>query len=129
MKTKFEMSLVGKLTFFLGLQIRQLKDIIFLSQFKYVRELVKKFDQESTKHSRTHMSTTPKLSNDTCGKYFEKKLYKRMIRSLLYLTTSHLDIFFNVEAFARYQENLKESHLISIKRIIRNINRTPDHGL
>ena len=107
MKTKFEMSLVGKLTFFLGLQIRQLTDIIFLSQFKYVRELVKKFDQESTKHSRTHMSTTPKLSKDTCGKYFEKKLYKRMIRSLLYLTTSHPDISFNVEAFARYQENLK----------------------
>ena len=69
MKIEFEMSMVGELTFFLGLQIRQLKDGIFFSESKYAGELVKKFNLESNKHSRTIISTTNKLSKDT----FEKK--------------------------------------------------------
>ena len=68
MKIEFEMSMVGELTFFLGLLIRQLKDRIFLSQSKYARELVKKFSLESTKHSMTPISTTTKLSKDAFGK-------------------------------------------------------------
>ena len=55
MKTKFKMSMVGQLTFFLGLQIRQLKDRTFFSQSKYAKELVKKFSLKSSKHSRTLM--------------------------------------------------------------------------
>lgn len=54
MKSKFEMSMVGELTYFLGFQVKQLKDGIFLSQSKYAKELVKKFGLESTKHYRTH---------------------------------------------------------------------------
>ena len=64
MKTEFKMSMVGEVTFFLWLQIRQLKHRIFFSQSKYARELVKKFNLESTKHSKTPMSTTAKLSED-----------------------------------------------------------------
>ena len=118
MKTEFEMSMVSELTFFLGLQIRQLKDGIFISQSKYVTELVKKFVIESTKHSRTPMSTTTKLSKDTSRKDVEKKIYRSMIGNLLYLTTSRLDISFSIGVCARYQANPKESHLISIERII-----------
>ena len=129
MKTKFEMSMVGELTFFLGLKIRQLKDGIFFSQSKYVRELVNKFGLESTKHPRTPMSTTTELSKDAFGKYVEQKLYRSIIRGLLYLTVSHLDISFSVGACTRYQANPKESHLTIIKRIIRYINETFDYGL
>ena len=82
MKTEFEMSMVGELTFFIGLQIRQLKYEIFLSQTKYARELAKKFSLESFKHSRTPMRTTTKLSKDTSRKDIEQKLYRSMIRSL-----------------------------------------------
>ena len=71
MKIEFEMSMIVELTFFLGLQIRQLKDRIFFSQFKYARELVKKFGLESTKHFKTPISTTMKLNNDTSIKDVE----------------------------------------------------------
>ena len=101
MKTKFEMSTIGKLSFCLGFQIRQLKDEIFLSQSKYDRELVKKFSLESTKHSKTPMITTTKLSKDTSRKDVEQKLYRSIIENLLYLTASQLDTSFSVGACAR----------------------------
>ena len=68
------------------------------------------------------MSTTTKLSNDASKKDIEQKLYRSMIGSLLYLIVSHPNISFSVGACARYQANPKESHLTSIKRIIRYIN-------
>ena len=98
MKTEFKMSMVGELTFFLGFQIRQLKDGIFLSQSNYDRKLVIKFGLESTKHSRTPMSTTTKLSKDAFRKVVEQNLYESMIGSLLYLTASPFDISFSVGA-------------------------------
>nr|CAN78526.1 hypothetical protein VITISV_001832 [Vitis vinifera] len=64
MKIDLEMSMVGELTFILGLQIRQLKDGIFLSQSKYAKELIKNVGLESIKHFRTPMSTTTQLSKD-----------------------------------------------------------------
>ena len=68
MKSEFEMSMVKELTYFLGFQVKQLKNGIFLSQSKYARELVKKFGFESTKHFRTPMLTNLKLSKDESGK-------------------------------------------------------------
>ena len=97
--TKFEMSIVGELTFFLGLQIRQLNDGIFFSQSKYAKKVVKKFSLESSKHSRTPMSTTTKLSKDASRKNIKQKLYRSMIGSLLYLTASHPNISFSVGTF------------------------------
>ena len=129
MKTEFEMSMVSELTFFLGLQIRQLKDGIFISQSKYVTELVKKFVIESTKHSRTPLNTTTKLSKDTSRKDVEKKIYRSMIGNLLYLTTSRPNISFSIGVCARYQANPKESHLISIEIMIQYIYGTLDYGL
>ncbi|KAL6312376.1 hypothetical protein AAG906_008048 [Vitis piasezkii] len=129
MKTKFEMSMVSELSFFLGLQIRQLKDGIFISQSKYARELVKKFGLESSKHSRTPTGTTAKLSKDASRKDVEQKLYRSMIGSLVYLTASRPNISFSVRAYVRYQANPKESHLMFVKRIIHYINDTLDYGL
>ena len=68
MATEFEMSMVGELSFFLGLQIKQIESGIFVSQPKYARELLKKFGMISSKHSRTPMSITAKLSLDCDGK-------------------------------------------------------------
>ena len=67
-KNEFEMSIMGELNFFLGLQIRQYKDGIFLNQSKYVKEMLKKFKLFDTKISRTPMSTTIKLNKDEKGK-------------------------------------------------------------
>ncbi|XP_059599385.1 retrovirus-related Pol polyprotein from transposon RE1 [Vitis vinifera] len=129
MKSEFEMSMVGELTYFLGFQVKQLKDGIFLSQSKYARELVKKFGLESTKHFRTPMPTNLKLSKDESGKGVEETLYRSMIGSLLYLTASRPDIAFSVGVCARYQACPKESHLIALKRIIRYIAGTLELGL
>ena len=123
------MIMVGELNFFLELQIRQLKDDIFLSQSKYARELMKKFGLHSTMYFRTPMSTTTKLYNDSFRRDVEKKFYGSIIESLLYLTTSHPNISFSMGACVKYQLNPKESHLTSIKRIIQYISGTLHYGL
>ncbi|KAK1564465.1 hypothetical protein Q3G72_003838 [Acer saccharum] len=129
MSHEFEMSLVGELSYFLGLQIRQLDDGIFISQAKYAKNLVKKFGLEKAKHCDTPMSTTLKLSKDASGKSVDQTLYRGMIGSLLYLTVSRPDISFSVGVCARYQSDPKESHLSSVKRVIRFVNGTSNYGI
>ena len=129
MKKEFEMSIVGKLTFFLGLQVKQKKEGIFISQEKYTRNLVKKFGLDSKKHASTPMSSSTKLNLDPSAVEVSLILYRIIIGSLLYLTTSRPDIAFSVGVCARYQATLKESHLTAMKRIIRYVNGTPDYGL
>ena len=65
---EFEMSIIGELNFFLGLQVKQTKDVIFISQSKYTMKLLKKFGMENSKHATTSMSTSTKLDKDECGK-------------------------------------------------------------
>ncbi|KAK0582443.1 hypothetical protein LWI29_025725 [Acer saccharum] len=129
MSHEFEMSLIGELSYFLGLQIRQMNDKIFITQAKYAKNLVKKFGLENAKHCDTPMSTTLKLSKDASGKSVEQTLYRGMIGSLLYLTASRPDISFSVGVCARYQADPNESHLSSVKRIIRYVNGTSNYGI
>ena len=129
MKKEFEMSMVGELTYFLGLQVKQRKDGIFIFQEKYARNLVKKFGLDYKKHASTPMSSSTKLSLDSFGVEVSPILYRSIIGSLLYLTARRLDIAFSVGVCARYQATLKESHLTAVKRIIRYINGTPEYGL
>jgi hypothetical protein len=96
MKSEFEMSLVGELKYFLGLQIRQELDGIFVNQGKYVKEMFKRFDMEKLKTLGTPMGTQDKLDRDERGKDFDQKKYRGMIGSLLYLTSSRPDIMFAV---------------------------------
>ena len=96
MQLEFEMSSMGELNFFLGLQIKQLQDGNFICQAKYAKELVKKFGLEDSKVCNTPMTTTTKLDKDDQGKSVDIKLYRSMIGSLLYLTASRPDIMFSV---------------------------------
>ena len=115
MKKEFEMSMVGKLTFFLGLQVKQKKEGIFVSQEKYARNIVKKFGLDSKKHASIPMSSSTKLNVDSSGMEVSPTLYRSIIGSLLYLTASRPDIAFNVGVCARYQAAPKESHLTAVK--------------
>ena len=101
MKREFEMSMVGELNYFLGLQVKQWKDGIFISQEKYAKILVKRFDLDSKKHTSTPMSSSVKLSLDVASVEVDPTLYQSMIGSLLYLTTSRLDIAFSVGSTQR----------------------------
>ena len=96
------MSMIRELTHFLGLQIRQQDSGIFLSQSKYAKNLVKKFGLESASSVRTPMSPNVKITVDLLGKSVDSSLYRSMIGSLLYLTSSRLDISYSVGVCVRY---------------------------
>ncbi|GKD49542.1 putative ribonuclease H-like domain-containing protein [Tanacetum coccineum] len=119
MHKKFQMSSMGELTFFLGLQVKQKEDGIFISQDKYVTEILKKFGFSDVKTASTPMKTHKPLLKDTDGEDVDEHLYRSMIRSLMYLTSLRPDIMFTVCACARFQVNPKISHLHAVKRIFR----------
>jgi hypothetical protein len=129
MKQEFKMSMIGELNYFLGLQVKQTAEGIFISQSKYAKDLVKQFGLDGKSRTRTPMSTSVKISSDLTGKSIDPSLYRGMIRSLLYLTASRPDIAFIVGVCARFQANLKESHLTTVKRIIRYVNDTLLYGI
>ena len=129
MQNEFEMSMIGELNFFLGLQIKQSKDGLFINQSKYIRDLLKKFGMENSKPYGTPMATSTKLSKDEEGKSIDPTLYRGMIGSLLYLTASRPDIMFSVCMCARFQSSPKESHLVAVKRIFRYLAGTQNLGL
>ncbi|GJW00490.1 retrovirus-related pol polyprotein from transposon TNT 1-94 [Tanacetum coccineum] len=117
MHDEFEMSMMGELNFFLGLQIKQLEDGIFFNQSKYIKEMLKKFGLEDSKPMKTPMSTETKLTKDEEGESVDNTKYRGMIGSLLYLTASRPDIMFGVCICARFQEDPKTSHLEALKHI------------
>ena len=96
---------------------------------KYARNIVKKFGLDSKKHASTPMSSSTKLNVDSSRVEVSPSLYRSIIGSLLYLMASRLDIAFSVGVCARYQAAPKESHLATMKRIIRYVNGTLDYGL
>nr|GFA58391.1 uncharacterized mitochondrial protein AtMg00810-like [Tanacetum cinerariifolium] len=117
---------MGKLTFFLGLQVKQKKDGTFISHDKYVAEILKKFRFIEVKTESTPMETQKPLLKDEDGKDVDVHMYRSMIGSLMYLTSSRPDIMFVVCACARYQVNPKVSHLYAVNRIFRHLKRTKD---
>ena len=102
MQAEFEMSMIGELTHFLGLQIRQQDSGIFLSQSKYAKNLMEKFGLEFASFVRTTMSPNVKLTVDLLGKSVDPSLYRSIIGSFLYLTASRPDISYSVGVCARY---------------------------
>ncbi|XP_050895553.1 uncharacterized protein LOC127102195 [Lathyrus oleraceus] len=127
MKSEFEMSLVGELTYFLCLQVKQMDDTILISQSKYAKNIVKKFGLESASHKRTHATTHLKLTKGEKGVSVDESLYKSMIGSLLYLIGSRPNITFPVGVCARYQVEPKISHITLVKRILKYINGTSEY--
>nr|GEV97615.1 putative ribonuclease H-like domain-containing protein [Tanacetum cinerariifolium] len=115
----FQMSSIRELTFFPGLQVEQRKDGIFLSQDKYVCDILKKFGFSSVKSASTPMETHKPLSKDSDSTYVDVHLYWSMIGSLMYLTSSRPDIMFAVCACSRFQVQPKISHMHAVKRIFR----------
>ncbi|GJR95669.1 retrovirus-related pol polyprotein from transposon TNT 1-94 [Tanacetum coccineum] len=129
MHDEFEMSMMGELNFFVGLQIKQMEDIIFFNQSKYIKEMLKKFGLEDSKPTMMPMSTEIKLTKDDEANSMDSSKYQCMIGSLLYLTASTPDIMFSVCLCACFQENPKTIHLEAVKRKFRYIRGTSHLGL
>nr|GEU50888.1 hypothetical protein [Tanacetum cinerariifolium] len=129
MKDKFQMSSMGELTFFLGLQVKQKQDRIFISKDKYVAEILRKFGLTDGKLASTPIDTEKPLLKDPDGEDVDVHTYRSMIGSLMYLTLSRPDIMFFVCACARFQVTPKASHLLVVKRIFRYLKGKPHLGL
>ncbi|GJS69204.1 putative ribonuclease H-like domain-containing protein [Tanacetum coccineum] len=125
MHKKFQMSSIGELTFFLGLQVKQKDNGIFISQDKYVADILKIFDFSSVKTAGTPLETNKALIKDEEAEDVDVHLYRSMIGSLMYLTASRPYIMFVVCACARLQVTLKTSHLHAVKRIFRYLKGQP----
>ncbi|GJR22261.1 retrovirus-related pol polyprotein from transposon TNT 1-94 [Tanacetum coccineum] len=128
MKDKFQMSSMGELTFFLGLQVQQNKKGIFISQDKYVHEILRKFNYSDVKSASTPTDLEKPLVQDGDAADVDEHLYRSMIGSLMYLTASRPDIMFAVCACARFQVSPKSSHLLAVKRIFRYLKGKPSLG-
>ncbi|WVZ80557.1 hypothetical protein U9M48_028025 [Paspalum notatum var. saurae] len=129
MSREFEMSLMGELQFFLGLQIKQGPEGTFVHQAKYTRDILKKFEMGDSKPMTTPMSTNTALDADEDGEAVDQKEFQGMIGSLLYLTATRPDIQFAVCLCARYQASPRTSHRQAVKRIFRYLKFTPELGL
>jgi hypothetical protein len=129
MTYRFEMSMMGVLTFSLGFQIKQAKDGTFISQTKYTHDILKKFGMNKAKLIKTPMGTNSYLDFDLGGTPVNQKVYRSMIGSLLYLCASRPDIMLSVCICVRFQAAPKDCHLREVKRIMRYLVLTPNLGL
>nr|GEV50745.1 copia protein [Tanacetum cinerariifolium] len=129
MCSKFKMSMMGKISFFLGLQISQSPRGIFINQSKYALESLKKYGFESCNPVDTPVVEKSKLDEDKEGKAVDPSHYRGMIGTLLYLTASRHDLQFTICMCAQYQARPIEKHVHVVKRIFRYLRRTVHRGL
>nr|ABA98847.1 retrotransposon protein, putative, unclassified [Oryza sativa Japonica Group] len=124
MRREFEMSMMGELSYFLRLQIKQTPQGTFVHQTKYTKDLLRRLKMENCKPISTPIGSTAVLDPDEDGEVVDQKEYRSMIGSLLYLTASRPDIQFAVCLCARFQASPRTSHRQAVKRIMRYLNHT-----
>ncbi|GKB59585.1 retrovirus-related pol polyprotein from transposon TNT 1-94 [Tanacetum coccineum] len=129
MSSKFKMSMMGKMSFFLELQISQSPRGIFINQLKYALEVPKKYEMESSDPVDTPMVERTKLDEDIQGIPVNHTRYCGMVGSLVYLTSSRPDLVFAVCMCARYQAKPTEKHLHAVKHVFRYLKGTINMGL
>lgn len=129
MNKEFEMSMFGQIKFFVGLQIQQNKNGIYITQSKYIREILKKFGMQDSKLVGTPMCTRLKLTKDDDSKEVDQTLYKSMIGKLQYVVHTRPDIALAVGIVARFSAKPRENHMMASKRILRYLRGTEDYGL
>jgi hypothetical protein len=129
MKSQFEMSAMGVMTFFLGLQVQQSKYGIYIHQSKYVNDVLSRFKMLDCKVASTPVEVNHKLGPALNEVAVDEKLYRSMIGSLMYLTASRPDITFAVSLCSRFQAAPKECHLKAVKRILCYLKGRPNLGL
>ncbi|GKA42069.1 putative ribonuclease H-like domain-containing protein [Tanacetum coccineum] len=130
MNKKFQMSSMGELTFFLGLQVKHKEDGIFISQDKYMNEILNKFGFSDVKTARTPMETQKALLKDVDGKDVDEHLYRSLIGSLMYLTSSRPDIMFEKQTVVA--NSITEAEYIAASNCCRQVlwiqNQLLDYG-
>jgi hypothetical protein len=110
MENEFQISMMGELNFFLGIQVKEMKKGTFVHQAKYTNDLIKKFNMTELKPVSTPMSSGMSLGPDEDGDTVDQREYRSMIGSLLYLTATRSDIQFIMGLCARFQTSPRSSH-------------------
>jgi hypothetical protein len=120
------MFMMGELTFFLGIEVKQTKQGTFVHQVKYTKDLMKKFNMAELKPVSTPISSAASLGPDEDGEAVDQREYRSMIDSLLYLTAIRPDIQFAVGLCARFQSSPRSSHQMIVQQIFRYLKHTPE---
>jgi hypothetical protein len=123
------MSMMGELTFFLGIQVKQTKQDTFVHQTKYTKDMMKKFNMSELKPVSTPMSTGTVLDPDKNGEVVDQREYRSMIDSLLYLMATRSDIQFIVYLCARFQSSPRSLHQTAVQQIFRYLQHIPEFGI
>lgn len=129
MMTEFEMTDLGLMCYFLGIEVVQSAAGIFVSQKKYALEILSRFQMEECNAVCTPTSADLRLKRDLNGKKVDATIYKQIVGSLMYLTSTRPDIMHAVSLISRYMENPTELHLLAAKRIFRYLKGTTDFGI
>lgn len=129
MRCCFEMTDLGIMKYFLGMEVTQLSCGIFICQQKYASDVLRRFKMEECKPVGTPMATNLKLSKDDDTSKVDGSMYRSLVGSLLYLTASRPDILFVVNVLSRFMSSPKETHFSAAKRVLRYIKGTADLGI
>nr|GEW46514.1 hypothetical protein [Tanacetum cinerariifolium] len=129
MSLKFQMSIMGQMSFFLGLQVSQSSEGIFINQSKFALEILKKFRMDSCNSIETPMVDRLKLDEDPSGIPVDQTCFHSMVGSIMYLTASRPDLIFGVCMCARYQAKPTKNHLEALKWVFRYLKGTINWGL
>jgi hypothetical protein len=129
MESEFQMSIMGELTFFLGIQVKQTKQGTFVHQVKYTKDLIKKFNMAELKPVSTPMSSKASLGPDEDGEAVDQREYRSMIGPLLYLTATRPDIQFAVGLCALFHASPRSSHRMAVQRVFKYLKHTPEFGI
>ncbi|KAL0545154.1 hypothetical protein IC582_020300 [Cucumis melo] len=129
MTQEFEMIDIGLMSYYLGIEVKQSEEGIFISQERYTREILEKFNMMNSKPVATPIETGTKLSKHEEGDDVDPSYFKRLVGSLRYLTCTRPDILFSVGLVSRFMESPTTTHLKVAKRILRYLRGTLDYGL
>jgi len=129
MKMVFEMTDLGLMTYFLGMEIKQSQDEVFICQKKYAKEILKKFQMEDCKAMGTPMNQKEKLVKEDESPKVDEVEFISLIKCLMYLTTTIPDILNAVSILSRFMHCPNETHMRAAKRVIRYIKGTWNFGV
>jgi len=129
MKKRFEMTDLGLMNFFLGMEVNQGEDGIFISQSKYAREILKRFKMERCKPVSTPLVLNEKLSKDDGSREADLRQYRSLVGSLLYLTATRPDLMYATSLLSRFMSKPSEVHMGTAKRVLRYLRGTLEFGV
>uniref|UniRef100_A0A0V0GTF5 Putative ovule protein n=1 Tax=Solanum chacoense TaxID=4108 RepID=A0A0V0GTF5_SOLCH len=117
MMVEFDMTDIGMMHYFLGIEVVQSADGIFITQKKYAQEILDRFQMKSCNSASSPTEFGSKLTKEPGGRRVDNTLYKQIVGSLMYLTATRPDVMHAVSLISRYMESPKEMHLLAAKRI------------